>query len=148
SEDALCDGAATHEGDNFFCNDPAGLPVIQSFVDQYKMRNAVTFALVGDEPHGCVEQGTTKPTEPGQGYIEVANATGGKFGSLCGDRHKNVVDTAGVAPGVPSTSALSKTPASATIRVAVGSTMNARVPSRSPTNGWDYDPASNKIIFY
>ncbi len=62
--------------------------------------------------------------------------------------HENVIDIARVANGVTSNIALSSAPASATIKVAVGSTSMAAVVPRSRTNGWDYDPAANKIIFY
>src|SRR5262249_44073700 len=92
--------------------------------------------------------GAMQTSEPGQGYVEVANATGGRFGSLCGDMHQNVVDIARVATGVTSNFVLSHTPASATIKVAVGTDPNARQVMRSRTNGYDYDPATNHIIFY
>jgi hypothetical protein len=147
-KNTLCGGYNAHEGDTFFCNDPSGFPVIQSYIDAYKKRNAVVFALSGDEPRGCTEAGATVEDEPGQGYLEVANGTGGKFGSLCGDMHQNLIDIARVANGLTSNFALSAAPASATIRVAIGSASTAQVIPRSRTNGWDYDPAPNKIIFY
>jgi hypothetical protein len=147
-QDAACGGVMNHENDQTFCNDPSGQSVVDNYIHQYQARDAVTFAIVGDEPHGCTETGSMQTSEPGQGYVEVANAVGGKFGSLCGDMHQNVIDVARVATGVSSNFPLSHIPASSTIKIAAGDANTARQVTRSRTNGWDYDPSTNRIIFY
>jgi hypothetical protein len=131
-----------------FCTDPAAQPVIDRFVSQYTQRGAVTFALVGDLPNGCQQTSTRDDFEPGQGYVEVANATGGQFGSLCGDMRQNLEAVARAATGITSEYELSETPASASIRVAKGMPGAGVAIARSRTNGWDYDAERNRIVFY
>ena len=140
-----CDGA---EGEQRFCSDPSGQQVIDDFVQAYSSRGAVTFALVGDLPTGCRQRSNRDDFEPGQGYVEVANATGGQFGSLCGDMQRNLMDVARIASGVASAYQLSMVPASASIRVAIGPAGRGRATARSRVNGFDYDPVTNKVIFY
>ncbi|MCB9610188.1 MAG: hypothetical protein H6716_26610 [Polyangiaceae bacterium] len=81
-------------------------------------------------PDGCGQGGNRDDFEPGQGYVEVAAATGGQFGSLCGDMRQNLQDVARVATGVSSTYAVSAKPASATLRVAIGLPGHGRVVPR------------------
>ncbi len=147
-ECAACGGCEEKEGSQDFCTDPAGQAVVDDFIEQYNAHNAVTFALVGDLPNGCQQTSTRDDFEPGQGYVEVANATGGNFGSLCGDMRMNLENVAFAATGIASAYQLSATPASATIRVAVGPPGQGRVIPRSRDNGFDYDPVQNKIIFF
>lgn len=146
-ECAACGGCERSEGSQDFCD--GGEAEIDAFVRRYQSFDAVTFAIVGDLPNGC-DQGAGKDDfEPGQGYVEVANATGGQFGSLCGDMNQNLENVARAANGVASSYALSAQPASATLKVAIGQAGGARrVLSRSRTDGFDYDAAQNKIIFY
>jgi hypothetical protein len=148
-QDAACGGIMAHEGDQVMCDSPSGRAVTAHFIDAYQKRNAVMFAIVSDEPGACAVPGSTLlHKEPGQGYIEVANATGGKFGSICGDMHQNVTDIARVATGASSSYHLTEMPASASIKVAMQHGSTAVVITRNRTNGWDYDPASNNVIFY
>jgi hypothetical protein len=86
--------------------------------------------------------------EPGQGYVEVANATGGSFGSLCGDMRMNMENIAFAAVGVTSSYELSAVPASATLRVAIGPPGNGRALPRSRELGFDYDPVTNRIALF
>lgn len=147
-ECAACGGCEAREGEQTFCSDPEGQQVIDQFIEDYTARGITSFALVGDLPNGCQQTSTRDDFEPGQGYVEVANATGGQFGSLCGDMRQNLEDVARAATGVASTYELSQIPASATIRVAIGPPGQGRAIPRSRDNGFDYDPVQNKIIFY
>ncbi len=140
-----CDGA---EGEPRSCTAPEGQVVIDDFIAQYQALGAVSFALVGDLPNGCNQGVGRDDSEPGQGYAEVAAATGGQFGSICGDMQQNVQDVARVATGVSSIYQLSYSPASATLKVAVGQPGLGHIVPRDGTNGFDYDPVHNTIIFY
>jgi len=113
-----------------------------------QVQGATTFAIVGDLPNGCVQSTTRDDFEPGQGYVEVANATGGEFGSLCGDMTKNLQNVARVATALASEYGLSNLPASASIRIAIGPAGSGRIIHRSRTDGFDYDPVTNRVIFY
>jgi hypothetical protein len=149
-ECAACGGCDAREGEQFFCTGAGGQQVIDEMIAEYTSRGLVAFALVGDLPNGC-QQGAgmmRDDFEPGQGYVEIANATGGQFGSLCGDMRQNVENIARGATGVASAYQLSALPASATIRVAIGPPGQGRPIPRSRDNGFDYDPVQNKIIFY
>ncbi|MBK8011247.1 MAG: hypothetical protein IPK13_07840 [Deltaproteobacteria bacterium] len=140
-----CQDADFYEG---FCSEPAGQAVLDEFIANYRSHGAVTFALVGDLPNGCQQSVGDDEFEPGQGYVEVANATGGQFGSLCGDMRQNLEDIGRGAIGVASTFTLSHVPASATLKVAIGPPGEPHVIPRSRENGFDFDAVSNKIIFY
>jgi hypothetical protein len=140
-----CDGA---EHEQRLCTDPSAQPVLDDFIQQYTSRGIVTFALVGDLPNGCRQMSTRTDFEPGQGYVEIASATGGQFGSLCGDMRMNLMDVGRVASGVASAYKLTQPPASATIRVASGQPGQGRAIPRSRTNGFDYDGVQNSVIFY
>lgn len=146
-ECAACGGCEREESQQTFCTGAQGQVVIDRFIADYTQRNAVAFAIVGDLPNGCQQTGTRDDFEPGQGYVEVANATGGQFGSLCGDMRQNLEDVARAATGIASAYQLSGMPASATLRVAVGQPGMGRVIPRSRENGFDYDAVNNRIIF-
>ncbi len=143
-----CGSCGAAEGEQRFCADPAGQRAIDDFVQQYRARNATVFAIVGDVPNGCRQTATRDDFEPGQGYVEVASATGGQFGSLCGDMATNLMDVARVASGVASAYKLTEPPASASIRVAIGPPGQGRAIPRSRTDGFDYDAVQNSVIFY
>ncbi|MCB9647664.1 MAG: hypothetical protein H6730_13830 [Deltaproteobacteria bacterium] len=147
-ECAACGGCEAAEGEARSCTRPQGQVVTDEFIGQYQAMGAVTFAIVGDLPDGCSQGVGRDDFEPGQGYVEVAAATGGQFGSLCGDMRQNLQDVARVATGVSSTYALSAKPASATLRVAIGLPGHGRVVPRSGVNGFDYDPVQNTIVFF
>jgi hypothetical protein len=143
-----CGSCEAHESDQTFCNQGNAQPVINNFIQQYQARNAVNFAIVGDLPNGCRQTSTRDDFEPGQGYVEVANATGGQFGSLCGNMERNLRDVARVIGGVASAYRLSVPPASASLKVAIGRPGAIRVIARSRVNGYDYDAVQNSIVFY
>lgn len=147
-ECVACGGCEDAEGEQRLCTGNGGQAVIDRYIEAYTERGAVNFALVGDLPNGCQQSSTRDDFEPGQGYVEVANATGGHFGSLCGDMRTNVADIARAATGISSEYELSSIPASATIRVAKGPAGQGVNIPRSRTNGFDYDAARNRIIFY
>lgn len=140
-----CDGA---EGEARSCTEPEGQVVIDEFIARYQTLGAVSFALVGDLPNGCNQGVGRDDSEPGQGYAEVAAATGGQFGSICGDMQQNVQDVARVAIGVSSIYQLNYSPASATLKVAVGQPGQGHLVPRDGVNGFDYDPVHNTIVFY
>ncbi|MCC7385978.1 MAG: VWA domain-containing protein [Deltaproteobacteria bacterium] len=148
-ECAACGGCASEPMPRTqFCSGPGGQPVIDQFIAGYRARNAVTFAIVGDLPGGCSQPGGVDNFEPGQGYVEVANGTGGQFGSLCGDMTQNLRDVARVATGVASAYRLSQPAASASLKVAIGPAGQGRVIPRSRVNGFDYDAVQNTVVFY
>lgn len=147
-ECAACGGCERAEGEPRSCTRPEGQAVIDEMVAEYLALDAVSFALVGDLPSGCSQGGSRDDFEPGQGYVEVAAATGGQFGSLCGDMQQNLQDVARVATGVSSVYTLSAQPASATLKVAIGPPGQGRVVPRSTTDGFDYDAVQNTIVFY
>jgi hypothetical protein len=61
---------------------------------------------------------------------------------------QNVQDIARAATGIASDYQLTNNPASASIKVAKGLPGQGAVIPRSRTNGWDYDPVRNRIVFY
>ncbi len=147
-ECAACGDCRSQESQQTFCTDSAGQTVIERYVREYNNRNIVMFAIVGDLPNGCQQTSTRDDFEPGQGHVEVANATGGRFGSLCGNMRNNLEDVARVATGIASSYKLTYAPASATIKVVVGLPGQGTAVPRSRENGWDFDPVQNTIIFY
>jgi hypothetical protein len=147
-ECAACGSCDAYERSQEFCTRDEGRSVIARYVEEYRARGATTFAIVGDLPNGCVQTTTRNDFEPGQGYVEVANATGGRFGSLCGNMRENLADVARATSAVVSEFGLSNRPASATIRIAIGAPGAGRVIAKSRSNGFDYDPIQNKVIFY
>jgi hypothetical protein len=140
-----CDG---QEGVAQMCLDPAGEPAIDEFARRYRAEGVTTFALVSDLPNGCRQPAATDDFEPGQGYVEVAQATGGRFGSICGDMRQNLEGVARLAAAKASKYVLPETPASATLQVLVGPDDNFRELPRSRTNGFDYDAASNAVVLF
>lgn len=149
-ECAACGSCNFDQGNDrqTFCSRAEGANVVSDFVRQYQTRNLTLFAIVGDLPNGCRQTNNRADHEPGQGYVEVANATGGQFGSLCGDMRQNLRDVARVTSGVASAYTLSAVPASASLKVAIGRPGAVRVIARSRVDGYDYDAVQNKIIFY
>ncbi|MBI2373390.1 MAG: hypothetical protein HYV07_05270 [Deltaproteobacteria bacterium] len=147
-ECAACGDCRSEESQQTFCTDPAGQTVVERYVREYNSRDIVLFAIVGDLPNGCQQTSTRDDFEPGQGHVEVANATGGRFGSLCGNMRQNLEDVARLATGVASSYKLTYIPASASIKVVVGLPGQGHEVGRSRENGWDFDPVQNTIIFY
>ena len=80
----------------------------------------------------------------GQGYIDVALATGGLFGSLCNDDLTETIDGCIKRILIKANNyQLSHWPLSSTIKVAI----DGEIVPRSKTNGWDYDMIENALVF-
>lgn len=121
------------------------------FIDDYNSRDAVIAAIVGDV--GTANGGLCEPlnkttgtgAEYGQAFVDVATGTNGVFGNICNpDLERTIIEIINLGIRAASQYQLSKAPIASTIRVAVDSTRL----ERSRTNGWDYDAASNSIIFF
>ncbi len=79
--------------------------------------------------------------EAGERYIQVANNTGGKTGSICDANFVNTLKDIGqVAFGLSQQFFLTRTPEASTIDVKVNGTP-------CPAGEWQYDAASNSVIF-
>ena len=133
------------------CIDSVVAPYITQITDQ----DGIAFAQVFDpNPPGACNQGHfrcgVENNEPGRGYIEVVQATGGSFYSPCnnnpGASLQLIVDAV---TGAASQYTLSVSPISSTIKVGVtaAGTTNTIVVPRSKQSGFDYDPVSNTIFF-
>jgi len=125
----------------------------QSFLDGYNQASAIAFAIVGDP--GPDHGGVCAPLDPGGtsvdgasyglGYIDLALGTGGSWGSICNDDLAPTISPIlEAAVGVASDYHLPTSPISPTLRVAI----NGELVPRSRANGWDYEPASNAIVFH
>jgi hypothetical protein len=91
--------------------------------------------------------------EPGRGYIEVINATGGLFYSPC-DSNPGAGPLAAIVDAVTGAASefqLRGAPIAATIQVGVtrvsGGLPAVTIVPRSKQDGFDYDPVSNSIFF-
>jgi hypothetical protein len=93
-------------------------------------------AVAGDVPGGCSSGGNS--ADPGTGYHEAVNYTGGEFLSICSNWSSSV-EALATASVEMTTFELSRTPVPETITVAVNG--SAR------TGGWTYDSATNSIVF-
>lgn len=93
-------------------------------------------AIAGPYPTGCNDRNNS--AEYGSGYYEAVNYTGGEYLSICDDFGASVEALADASITM-STFTLSHTPAPETIVVSVNGT---------PTSaGWNYDSATNSIVF-
>jgi hypothetical protein len=133
--------------------------IVQDYVTQIQNNNGVAFAQVilpQAMPLNCTDYacGTGgQRNEPGRGYIEVVQATGGAFYTPCssnpGAALQSIVDAVA---GAASQYTLLGAPISSTIRVGVirlgqgGTGMVDDIP-RDRDDGFDYDAASNSIFF-
>ncbi len=96
----------------------------------------------------------------GRSYIEVAQATGGGSGSICGDMGQVVQDIIRAGAGIASQLELTQPPISSTIRVVIadenGSFVGQPDVPRSRQNGFDYafeldvnaNQVKHKIVFF
>jgi len=91
-------------------------------------------AIAGDYPDGCAT------AEPGEGYYQAVEATGGVYLSICSDwaTPDNIAQLA-EASALPTTYALSRTPIEDTIRVWLN--------GAERTDNWTYDAEDNAIVF-
>lgn len=132
--------------------------IVQPYVNQIVDNNGVAFAQVitpAASPTSCTGYGCNGQgrNEPGRGYQEVVNATGGAFYSPCnsnpGMALQAIIDAVA---GAASQFKLTGDPISSTLRVGVirtgmgGNGMVDVVP-RDRDDGFDYDAASNSIFF-
>jgi hypothetical protein len=132
--------------------------ITQPYVDQIIANNGAAFAQVivpNAMPTSCTGYGcgSSGRNEPGRGYVEVVNATGGAFYSPCnanpGPALQAIIDAVA---GAASQYQLTGDPISSTIRVGIirlgqGGAGNTDVVPRDRNDGFDYDAASNSIFF-
>jgi len=89
-------------------------------------------AIVGDYPNGC---GTA---DPGTGYYEAVNYTGGEFLSICASNWSSYMPLLAEASISMDTFELTATPVESTIEVRVnGNTVDA--------SAWEYDATGNTV---
>ena len=93
-------------------------------------------AIAGDVPGGCSSRGNS--AEPGTGYYEAVEATGGIFLSLCSDWGAHVDDLAAASIN-QDTFELDNTPYEPSIEVFVNGSPR--------TSGWTYDATQNAVVF-
>jgi len=131
--------------------------IVQPYIDQLVTNNGTAFAQVilpQAMATPCTGYACTNGrNEPGLGYTEVVNATGGAFYTPCssnpGPALQSIVDAVA---GAASQYQLTGDPISSTLRVGVirlgqgGSGMVDIIP-RDRDDGFDYDAASNSIFF-
>jgi hypothetical protein len=120
-----------------------GLQSVAGYASDYTAEGAVAFGIVGPRPVGCTRVGLGK-AQAGTQYIDLAARTGGSTGSICNPNITEVVEEILFgAIGVSSRSPLLKRPISGSLSVET----NQKVP-RARTNGFDYDPATNTVLFF
>jgi thrombospondin type 3 repeat protein len=128
------------------------------FLQQIQSERGIAFSQTVDAapPEACNVghfqcMGDTGANEPGRGYLDIANATGGIHYSPClsdpgSTTLQAIVDAV---TGAASQYQLRGNPISMTLKVGItraGMTTTTVVP-RDKQNGFDYDPASNSIFF-
>ncbi|MEQ9503760.1 MAG: hypothetical protein RIT81_43295 [Deltaproteobacteria bacterium] len=140
-----------------------------AFAQQTSIAGLTTFAIHGIQPNNTgadfcsFEQGSgdcTGNSQHGRGYVDIAGATGGGTGSICGDMSQIVQDIIRAGAGIASQIELTKPPISSTIRVVIADENGdfvgqADVP-RSRANGFDYafeldvqnNVVKHKLVFY
>ena len=90
-------------------------------------------AIVGDYPSGC------SSADPGTGYYEAANYTGGEFLSICASSWAGYMAALAEASISQDTYELKATPVEHTIWVSVNDIER--------TTGWYYDSTGNSVVF-
>jgi hypothetical protein len=90
-------------------------------------------AIVGDYPGGCGS------ADPGTGYYDAVNYTGGEFLSICASSWSSYMTALAKASISVDTYELQATPVESTIKVLVNDV--------EVTSGWYYDEASNTVVF-
>jgi hypothetical protein len=95
-------------------------------------------AIVGDSGSGC--SSGNGDASSGDRYIEVANQTGGQVGSICDSNFASVLSSIGeVAFGLKVQFFLSANAEPGTVVVSIN--------GQSCGSGWEFDDASNSVIF-
>ena len=162
-------------------NDPVRLARVRSYTGWYQSHGFTAFALTGDQANislapettsltngGCNNPNLGYEAEAGQSYVDVAEGTGGGWGSICAQNlfpSIEAITIASISKASPYRlegfiSGTSVQPISSTIEVAVqvcknaseypscqSGTQSVTVP-RSRDNGFDYDPINNSLILY
>ena len=126
----------------------SGCTVLNEQVAAYQELGITAFAIVGDMPDGCE---STDPEvggladEPGRGYLQVAYATGGEFGSVCSSDLSEPIDSMIRASfGVASSYRLEPQPISHTLRIVI----DGDAVALDGTDGFGYDAAAQTLLFY
>lgn len=102
------------------------------------------WAIVGDEPRGC--QTNNGSADAGRRYIHVANATGGRFHSLCdAEFAQAMADIGHTAFALRVQFFLSRVADPDSVRVEVDGQEVAQ--QAGGVTNWEYDPDSNSVIF-
>lgn len=141
----------------------------RDYANQTSIAGLTTFAIHGIQPNATgadycdFNNGSgdcTGGSQHGRSYVDVAAATGGGTGSICGNMSQVVQDIIRAGAGIASQIELTKPPISSTIRVVVadesGNFMGQPDIPRSRANGFDYafelDVVNNvvkhKLVFY
>ena len=135
--------------------------IVQPYINQIRNNNGVAFGqvIIPATPalpctgYACPQPGSQAQNEPGRGYIEVVNATGGALYTPCNDNPGQALQAiVDAVAGAASQYQLSGTPISSTLRVGVlrigqGGNGTLDVVPRDKRNGFDYDATSNSIFF-
>ncbi len=115
-------------------------------VKGWRDSSAVTFsAITGDAPSGCSGGGGS--AQAGLRYVDVAEALGGVFQSICtADWNRAVEDLSTTALGFRSKFALTQPPVMGTVRVFVDGTEVAAAAGTGTVN-WSYAADANSVHF-
>jgi hypothetical protein len=112
-------------------------------------------AIAGPVPDGCIPPGQEhilwSEANPAERYLEVVEATGGTFGSICEDFGPTLERVVKTVRTLRRTFPLSLTPISASLRVKVCPRENDcgdnRLVPRDDLRGWRYDDELQAVVF-
>ncbi len=123
---------------------PASVAVyMQQFQRHVGPEGFVLHAIVGDEPLGCVSQGSA--ADAGVRYIESAESTGGYRDSICLGDYGEILERIGLqVAGLGDTFILGELPQADTLEVRVDTVL---IPGREQ-DGWTYEPDENAVRFH
>jgi hypothetical protein len=120
-----------------------GLMSVPDYAQAYTAEKAVAFGIVGPRPLGCTRVGLGRAVA-GTEYIDLAARTGGSTGSICNPNLTEVVEEILFGSiGASSKSPLDRRPISGSLAVDTD-----RPIPRTRTNGFDYDPGANTVLFF
>ncbi|MBK8014932.1 MAG: hypothetical protein IPK13_26745 [Deltaproteobacteria bacterium] len=142
------------EPPNTVCVDQIVAPYIEQITDL----DGIAFAQIIQPkatPTSCTEYacspGAYVGNEPGRGYVEVVDATGGTTYSPCNDDPGTALETiVDAVTGISSSYQLKGRPISATLKVGVlraAAGAGVSIVPRSTKSGFDYDPVANAVFF-
>lgn len=123
---------------------PASVAVyMQQFQRHVGAEGFVLHAIVGDEPLGCVSQGSA--ADAGVRYIESAESTGGYRDSICLGDYGEILERIGLqVAGLGDTFILGELPQADTLEVRVDTVL---IPGREQ-DGWTYERDENAVRFH